>query len=178
MFLYSNSVSDRFRYGFRAMYRITNRDETIRPNNIRYVEVTLTRKGCDLCNVLSFTVHSLFCFRCLRGYEVQRDFDCFTGINQSQPLFSRYFVLFWIVVIQPRKNHIIRISSFRFVLDKSTMQINGCSVSCPVNLLNRSMVISLELLICIIVISFIQFSTMQNYRLSEYLIGYELRFHA
>nr|DAT42565.1 MAG TPA: hypothetical protein [Caudoviricetes sp.] len=40
------------------------------------------------------------------------------------------------------------------------------------------MVISLELLICIIVISFIQFSTMQNYRLSEYLIGYELRFHA
>ena len=38
MFLYSNSVSDRFRYGFRAMCRITNRDETTPPNSIRYVD--------------------------------------------------------------------------------------------------------------------------------------------
>ena len=43
--------------------------QPVREDGFQFVEVSRTRKGCDLCNVLSFTVHNLFCFRCLRGCD-------------------------------------------------------------------------------------------------------------
>ena len=63
---------------YHYFFKLADSHAVIQPvdkDGFQFVEVTLTRKGCDLCNVLSFTVHSLFCFRCLRGYDSASEED-------------------------------------------------------------------------------------------------------
>ena len=63
---------------YHYFFKLAESHAVIQPvdkDDFQFVEVTLTRKGCDLCNVLSFTVHSLFCFRCLGGYDSASEED-------------------------------------------------------------------------------------------------------
>ena len=63
---------------YHYFFKLADSHAVIQPvdkDDFQFVEVTLTRKGCDLCNVLSFTVHSLFCFRCLGGYDSASEED-------------------------------------------------------------------------------------------------------